>query len=121
MSLASKSRDLAKAWLAAFNGHDIDALVALYAAGAVHFSPKLKALHPETEGRVVGREAIGAWWREALARAPKLRYEERSITANEVRVVIEYVRHVEGQPPLAVAEVFDLAGGEIVASRVYHA
>jgi hypothetical protein len=33
---------------------------------------------------------------------------------------MEYVRTVEGQPDLTVAEVLDVEGGLIVASRVFH-
>jgi hypothetical protein len=35
-------------------------------------------------------------------------------------VFLEYVRHVAGEAPMFVAEVFEVAGGKIVASRVYH-
>ncbi len=116
----SPNVELARAWLRAFNAHDVAALVALYDEQAVHVSPKLRAQAPETGGRVVGPAALTAWWEGAIARAPGLRYEERAITATDERVVLEYERHADGQAPLLVAEVFEIAGGRIVASRVYH-
>lgn len=111
---------IAVAWLDAFNRHDVDALVALYAEHATHTSPKIRALHPETGGRLEGKAAIRAWWAGAVARLPGLRYEATAITATDERVVIEYVRHAPDGPPLPIAEAFDVAAGLVVASRVYH-
>jgi limonene-1,2-epoxide hydrolase len=117
---ATDNAALARAWLRAFNAHDVAALVALYDERAAHTSPKLRVQSPETGGKVVGRDALRAWWEGAIARVPGLRYEETSITASDERVFLEYVRHAAHEAPMLVAEVFDVAGGRIVASRVYH-
>jgi ketosteroid isomerase-like protein len=111
---------IARAWAKAFNAYDVDAILALYADHATHTSPKIRALHPETGGKLVGRAAIDAWWRGAIGRTPGLRYEETAVTANDRRVVLEYTRLADGQPPMSVAEVFDVEDGLIVASRVFH-
>ena len=111
---------IGRAWLDAFNAHDVDALVALYADDATHTSPKIRALHPDTGGKLVGKAAMSKWWRDANARLPGLRYEPFAITADEARVLVEYVRHAPNEPPMPVAEAFDVANGQIVASRVYH-
>lgn len=117
---AADNLHIARAWLRAFNAHDIDALVALYEENATHTSPKIRALHPETGGRIVGKASLEAWWRDAVARLPTLRYEATALTADDDRVLLEYVRHVDGEPPMPVAEVFEVRGARIVASRVYH-
>jgi len=117
---AADNLALGRAWLAAFNAHDVDALVALYAERCTHTSPKIRHLHPETGGALRGKAALSAWWREANARLPGLRYECVALTADEARVFIEYLRHAPDEPPMPVAEVFDVADGQIVASRVYH-
>jgi len=114
------NREIARAWLAAFNAHDLDALVGLYAEDAVHTSPKLRARHPETGGKIAGKPALDAWWRDAFTRLPDIRYEASSVTADESRVFLEYVRHAPSEAPMYVAEVFEVRGGKIVASRVYH-
>jgi steroid delta-isomerase-like uncharacterized protein len=114
------NEQIAHAWIAAFNAHDVDALVALYADDATHTSPKIRALHPDTGGKLVGKAALSSWWRDANARIPGLRYELTAVTANELRVFVEYQRHAPGQEAMPVAEVFDVKGGKIVASRVYH-
>ena len=110
----------AREWLRAFNAYDVDALVRLYAADATHTSPKIRARHPETGGKIVGRDALAAWWRDAIARLPGLRYEPFAVTADDDRAILEYWRHAPGEEPLPVAEVFEVRDGLIVASRVYH-
>lgn len=120
MSAGEQNRAIARAWMRAFNAYDVDALVALYAADATHTSPKIRALHPDTGGQLRGKPALAAWWRAANARLPGLRYEELALTADDHRVVVEYLRHAPDGPPSPVAEVFEIAGGKITASRVYH-
>lgn len=111
---------IARTWLATFNARDVDGLLALYADDCTHTSPKIRVLHPETAGLLVGKAAMRAWWVSALERLPGLRYEERALTCSADRVFLEYVRHAPGEAPLPVAEVFEVKHGRIVASRVYH-
>lgn len=117
---APRNLDIASRWLAAFNAYDVDALVALYAPNGTHTSPKIRALHPDTGGKLIGRDALASWWRAANARLPGLRYEALAVTANDDRVILEYMRHAPNDAGMPVAEVFDVVGDYIVASRVYH-
>lgn len=117
---ASENLQIARAWLRAFNAHDVEALVALYADDCTHTSPKIRTLHPETGGKLMGKPALAKWWKDAIARLPGLRYEETALTANDERVFLEYIRHAPNEPTMPVAEVFDIRGGRISASRVYH-
>ncbi len=112
--------DVARRWLDRFNARDLDGLLALYADDAVHVSPKLRALHPETRGEIRGRAALRAWWADAFARLPSLRYDPLTLTADGERVWMEYLRVVPGEPALAVAELLEVRDGLIRASRVFH-
>jgi ketosteroid isomerase-like protein len=111
---------IATSWFAAFNAHDLEALLALYADDAVHYSPKLKVRRPDTGGWVRGKEALRDWWRDAFERLPTLRYEVTKLTADDDQVFMEYIRHVAGEEDLRVGEVLEVRHGAIVASRVYH-
>ena len=111
---------LGRAWLDAFNAHDVERLIALYADDCTHTSPKIRALHPETGGKLVGKAALRTWWTDAIKRLPGLRYELVRLTANDERVVLEYLRHAPNEAPMPVAEAFDVREGRIVASRVFH-
>lgn len=112
--------EIAKHWLQAFNEHDLEKLLALYDDNAVHFSPKLKVRKPETNGLITGKAAMRAWWQDAFERLPELVYQEKTITANETRVFMEYTRIVPNEADMNVAEVLEIQNGLIVASRVYH-
>ncbi len=117
---AAAPQELARAWVAAFNARDLEALLALYADDAVHHSPKLRARRPETGGNVRGKEALRAWWADSFDRLPGLHYEARRVTASGHLLILEYDRSLPGEATLAVAELFVVRAGRIAESRVYH-
>ena len=111
---------VAKKWLTAFNTRNLEKLLVLYADDAAHYSPKLKLRHPETNGWINGKENLRTWWKDAFDRLPTLLYEPTSLTANKERVFMEYIRKVEGDENMLIAEVLEIKNNLIVASRVYH-
>ena len=114
------TRPIAERWLACFEARDLDGLLALYAEDATHTSPKIRERHPETGGKLLGKAAMRTWWADSFVRLPTMRYIPTQITAGPESVLLEYVRHVDGEPDLPIAEVFDVRDGTIVASRVFH-
>ncbi len=114
------SLHIAKKWLAAFNEHNLEKLLSLYDDQAEHYSPKLKIRKPETGGVIRGKDSMLEWWWDSFERLPDLIYKEESITANDERVFMEYLRIVPGEENLKVAEVLEIKNGLIVRSRVYH-
>ena len=115
-----KNLSIAHAWFEAFNSHNLEKLISLYDDEAKHYSPKLKIRHPETNGLVTGKEALREWWRDAFERLPSLHYKVTSLTANSDRVFMEYIRIVDQEENMLVAEVLEIKEGLIVTSRVYH-
>lgn len=107
-------------WFDAFNEHDLDKLLSLYADDAQHYSPKLKLHQPDTNGLIVGKEALRSWWQDSFARLPTLHYQPTKFIADDNSVFMEYIRTVDGEKPLTVGEVLDIKDGLIVSSRVYH-
>lgn len=116
----STNRAIALAWFEAFNAHDLEKLLALYHDDAEHDSPKLKLRQPETHGLIKVKEALRTWWRDSFDRLPTLNYEVITLTANENRVFMEYIRHVSGEDDVQVGEVLEITADKIKASRVYH-
>lgn len=112
--------EVADRWFDAFNEHNIEKLLALYDPQAQHFSPKLKALHPETNGLIQGTAALRAWWEGAFKRLPSLQYEVIRLTPYEDRIFMEYMRHAKGEEDLFVGEMLELRDGLIIASSVFH-
>ncbi|RRJ93791.1 nuclear transport factor 2 family protein [Flavobacterium macacae] len=113
-------QSIAFRWFDAFNNHNLEQLLSLYDEDAKHFSPKLKIRKPETNGYVEGKSALREWWKEAFERLPSLHYKVTSLTANSDRVFMEYVRNVDGEQDMLVAEVLEVKDGKIIFSRVYH-
>lgn len=107
-------------WFAAFNEHDLEKLLSLYDDRAQHYSPKLKVKNPESNGLISGKDALRNWWKDAFDNLPTLKYEVKSLTSNEYRVFMEYIRKVEGQPDLMVAELLMIEDGKIIFSKVFH-
>jgi ketosteroid isomerase-like protein len=118
--MSATNKAVALRWFAAFNAHDLEALLSLYADDAEHYSPKLKVRQPETNGLITGKAALRAWWRDAFDRLPSLHYEVVKLTADEEQVFMEYIRQVKDEADLRVGEVLEIRNGVIVASRVYH-
>ena len=113
-------QSIAFRWFETFNNKELEKLLALYDDEAEHFSPKLKIHKPETNGLVVGKEAMRVWWQDAFDRLPSLHYKVKSLTANSDRVFMEYIRQVANEDDMLVAEVLEVRNGKIISSRVYH-
>ena len=111
---------IALQWFKAFNTHDLEKLLSLYDNEAKHYSPKLKIRMPETNGLVTGKEELRGWWKDAFDRLPSLNYVITSLTANESRIFMEYIRKVDGEEDMLMAEILEIRNGLIFASRVYH-
>ena len=57
----SELKNIAHKWFDAFNVHDIEMLLSLYAENAEHYSPKLKVHQPETNGLIKGKVVRYEW------------------------------------------------------------
>ncbi len=114
------NEEIANKWFEAFNEHHLENLLSLYHENAKHFSPKLKTRLPETNGLIIGKNALRTWWKDAFLRLPNLHYAVTSLTANNQRVFMEYIRQVPNEDDMLVAEVLEIENGKIIASRVYH-
>ena len=120
MNMMLENEAIAKKWFEAFNSHNLEDLLYLYDDAATHFSPKLKIRKPETNGFITGKSELIIWWKDAFKRLPTLYYKVTSLTANNDRVFMEYLRQVENEEDMLVAEVLEIENGKIVFSRVYH-
>lgn len=120
MNIVNRNETIADKWFDAFNHHQLSDLLDLYDDNAIHYSPKLKIKFPETLGLIKGKEALGKWWQDSFSRLPGLHYEVKTITANNERVFMEYLRQAPGEEDFMVAEVLVITNGKIIKSTVYH-
>lgn len=106
----------ARDWIEAWNSHDLERILSHYAEDFVMASPRIAAVAGEASGILRGREAVGAYWREALALAPALRFEHIATLVGADSVVIHY-RGVRG--PAAEVFFFDATGRVTRAAAHY--
>ena len=59
--MPNQLQQIAIKWFDAFNTKNLEKLLALYDDEAQHFSPKLKIRKPETNGLIIGKEAMRVW------------------------------------------------------------
>jgi len=67
--------EFARHWLAAWNAHDLEALLGHFADDVVFTSPIAAQLLDGSDGVIRGKEALRAYWTEGLRRIPDLRFE----------------------------------------------
>lgn len=69
------AHDFADSWARAWNAHDLEAVLDLFADDAVFNSPAAAQLVPGSDGIVRGRTALRDYWAEGLRRIPDLHFE----------------------------------------------
>lgn len=108
---------LAQAWIAAWNRHDLDAIVRHYAPDVKFTSPFVSALSGEPSGTIHGRELLKAYFGKGLQAYPDLHFELiRTLTG--VDSLLLYYRSVNG---LLAGEMMTVNGeGLIQAVRVHY-
>ena len=70
-----QANSLARAWIEAWNRHDLDAIVHHYATDVEFTSPFVPALSGEPSGTIHGRESLTGYFRKGLHAYPDLRFE----------------------------------------------
>jgi len=80
----------ADAWIAAWNQHDLAAILSHYGEDIVFFSPAAARITGEASGRVAGKAALAAYWGEALRRVPDLTFTLREVLKGVNSVALRY-------------------------------
>jgi ketosteroid isomerase-like protein len=101
-------KDFADEWVRAWNGHDVEAVLAHFHDDVVFSSPVAARVLPETGGVVRGKPALRDYWMTALGMLPDLHFDVIGVYQGESLLVINYCNERGG----LVNEVlmFDEAG-----------
>jgi ketosteroid isomerase-like protein len=113
------ARQHAEAWIAAWNAHDLDAIVAPYAEDVEFRSPFVVKRLGDPQGRLRGKDAVRDYFSKGLAALPDLRFELRSALVGVDSVAIHYDSVHDGRDAIEV-HAFD-GEGRIVAVRAHYA
>ena len=110
------ARAFALDWIESWNAHDIDRII-------THYAPEIVLLSPVAQkrvgnGRVVGHDALRAYWGPALAQCSTLHFELIDVLIGHHCLTIHYSNH-RGQ---TAAETFEFrADGKVVRSYACYA
>ena len=108
---------LAERYYAAWNAHDLDAILALYADDIEFSSPYITALAFAGDGVILGRARLRDYFIKALERAPDLRFVPESLCVGARGHTLIYRNH-RGERA-AEAHELDHAGLIIRADATY--
>jgi SnoaL-like domain len=92
-----RAKELAEEWVAAWNDHDLEAILSLYAPGIVFQTPTIIDSLGIPDGRVEGLEDLREHFARGLQRLPDLRFELDSVYTGVRSIGIVY-RWADGTP-----------------------
>ncbi len=107
------AQTFARHWLAAWNSHDLDAILGHFTDDVVFTSPLAAQVVPGSGGVIRGKDALRAYWALGLERIPDLRFEIVGVYEGVDTVVINY-RNQRGN---LVNEVLHFAGERVDAGH----
>jgi len=81
---------LGRNWIAAWNAHDLDRVLALYADDFEMTSDRIPALGFDASGTLRGKENVRAYWSKALTLIPNLHFELIDTYVSPDSVVVFY-------------------------------
>jgi predicted ester cyclase len=85
------AKEFARAWIAAWNLHDLDAILAHYATDVVLTSPVAAKLLNEPSGTVAGKDALRSYFKRGLDAFPNLNFELLDVMFGLSSVVLVYI------------------------------
>jgi hypothetical protein len=97
----------AEDWSAAWNRHDVDAVLTHFHNDVVFTSPVAAQVVPDSGGIVQGKAALREYWTAALKTMPDLHFDVVGVYSGESVLVINYRNQRGG----LVNEVLEFDGG----------
>jgi ketosteroid isomerase-like protein len=87
---ASDLATLGKEWIAAWNSHDLERILALYAEDSEMTSDKIPALGLDASGTLRGKHRLRQYWEIGLQRLPNLHFDLIDVYVSPDSLVVFY-------------------------------
>ena len=84
------AQHFADEWIAAWNSHDLDRILAHYTEDIEFTSPFIVKILNDPSGTLRGRDKLRAYFGRALAAYPELHFELHRVCTSVASVVLEY-------------------------------
>ena len=108
---------LGREWIAAWNSHDLERVLALYAEDSEMTSDKIPTLGFDASGTLRGKDRIRTYWAKALTLLPDLHFELIDTYVSPDSIVVFY----QNQRGAKICEYLRLnAAGKIVQGSANH-
>lgn len=104
MRTDSEARQFASDWIAAWNSHDLEAILSHYDENVVLTSPVAAKLLNDPSGTVRGKAALREYFRRGLDAYPNLQFELQDVMFGLASVVLCY----KNQKDTKTAEFMEL-------------
>ena len=111
--MVSDPARFAQDWLAAWNAHDVEAVLAHFADDVLFTSPVARRVLPDSDGRLSGKQAVRDYWNYALTRISDLHFELVDVYAGTDTLVLHYRNQLGG----LVNEVLTFDGELVVTGH----
>lgn len=102
-------------WVAAWNSHNLEAILSHYTNDFEMTSPVIIQVMGEPSGKLKGKENVGAYWAKALERLPDLHFDLITILWGVDTITLYYTGHRGFS-----AEVFFLDENRMVYKSIAH-
>lgn len=113
MTAVPDAAAFSSSWVAAWNAHDLEAVLAHFADDVVFTSPVAARILPETGGVLRGKDQLRRYWAEGLRLIPDLRFTVERVFVGIDVLVVSY----RNQAGHLVDEVLRFADGLVVAGH----
>jgi uncharacterized protein (TIGR02246 family) len=108
---------LGREWIAAWNSHDLERVLALYAEDSEMTSDRIPALGFDASGTLRGKAGIRAYWGKALALLPELHFDLIDTYVSPDSIVVFY----QNERGAKICEYLRLnAAGKIIQGSANH-
>lgn len=110
-------QDFAAEWIAAWNSHDLERILAHYSEDFRMSSPVIRKVMGEPSGTLAGKAAVRTYWARALAANPGLKFRLVEALGGVDSITIVY----EGHRGLSAEVFFFGAGGLVERAHAHYA
>ena len=117
MDSEEDAQRVSEAWIAAWNRHDLDAILGLYAEDVVSASPLAVSRLGLPDGTVRGKDQLRDYFARGLQPGTQLHFTLQRVLTGVDGFAIYYTRH-DGSHSVDIMTLND--AGKIQTARVYH-